>query len=85
MSYADPNLTQRQIIEDSKATIDAIITGADEKLAAAKAALDQPIDYITAQAINQHINAVNINRAVMVTEQVRLAAILASWDATANV
>lgn len=81
MNYADPNITQRQIVQQSLDVATGIITALDAQIAAAKATQEQPIDYITAQVVNQHVSVLQGNRATIVAEQTRLSGILAAWDA----
>lgn len=83
MNYADPNITQRQIVEESLNVAAGIVAALDNQIAAAKTTLEQPIDYITAQMVNQHVSVLQGNRATIVSEQTRLQNILSAWDAEA--
>lgn len=78
--YSNPDLTQREIVEQSLAAIVAMLAKVDETVAAADAHRENVLDYQTAQIIGQHTSSLNGGKLQLEAERVRLANIIAVWD-----
>ena len=79
-AYNNPDLTQREIIEQSVSTIEALLAKVDETAAEADTLRSDPIDYLCAQVIGQHISILNGSKFQLQTELTRLKNIIAVWN-----
>lgn len=80
--YSNPDLTQREIVEQSLEAIVAMLAQVDETVEAANAHRETVIDYQTAQIIGQHVSVQSGSKFQLEAERVRLANIIATWDGT---
>ncbi|BBC99480.1 MULTISPECIES: hypothetical protein [Sphingomonadaceae] len=80
--YANPDLTQREIVENNILAIETMPEQVDETAAAATAHLDGPVDFPTAQFIGQHVSMQNGAKFQLNSELTRLKNIIATWDGT---
>ena len=78
--YSNPDLTQRDIIEQSVAAIEAMIATIDSAALAAEAERAEAIDYLTAQVVGQHISILNGSKLHLEQERTRLNNIIAVWN-----
>ena len=79
--YTNPNLTQREIVEQSKTAILTMMAKLDETAAEAEAHTDDTLDYVTAQMIAQHVSLLTGSKLQIEMELNRLNNIVAAWDA----
>ncbi|MBV2150197.1 hypothetical protein KRZ98_18335 [Sphingobium sp. AS12] len=79
--YTNPNLTQREIVEQSKAAILTMMDALDTTAAEAEAHTDDTLDYVTAQMIAQHVSLLMGSKLQLEMELTRLNNIIAAWDA----
>lgn len=83
--YTNPDLTQREIVEESLAAIVAMLDNIDTIAAEATTLGGEVIDYLTAQVVAQHVSVLKGSKFQLDNERVRLANIIATWDGTAPV
>jgi hypothetical protein len=78
--YSNPDLTQREIIENSIVAIQAMLEQVDVSAAEAEAHRTNPVDYMTNQVIGQHISMLNGTKFQLQNELTRLNNIIAVWN-----
>ncbi|KAA9010931.1 hypothetical protein [Sphingobium limneticum] len=78
--YANPNLTQREIVEQSKAAVEQLLANVDETVTAGRAELETALDQTTVQIIGQHLSMLNGSKFQLEAERTRLQNIIAVWN-----
>lgn len=79
--YTNPDLTQREIVEQSLNAIVAMQAKVDETADAANSHTEDTLDYVTAQIIAQHVSILTGSKIQLEQERVRLTGIISAWDA----
>lgn len=80
--YADPNLTQRDIVEASLLQIETLIEAIDVLAVDTKADREAgAIDHKTSQVIDMQLTNFDGCKINLTAERERLTAIIAAWDA----
>ena len=79
-AYNNPDLTQREIIEQSVTAIETLLATIDQSAAEADTLRSEPVDYLCAQIIGQHISILNGSKFQLQTELTRLKNIIAVWN-----
>ena len=80
--YSNPDLTQREIVQNSITAIEAMMEQVDASTEAAEANRADPVDFITNQVIGQHVSMLNGTKFQLQSELTRLQNIIATWDGT---
>ena len=78
--YSNPDLTQREIVENSLLAIEAMMEQVDVTAAAADAHRNNPVDFMTGQIIGQHVSMLNGTKFQLQSELTRLKNIIAVWN-----
>lgn len=78
--YTNPELTQREIVEQSVLSIETMLDAIDDTAQAADAHRSEAIDYLTAQVISQHISVLQGSKYQLNAELQRLKNIIAVWN-----
>lgn len=78
--YSNPDLTQREIVQNSITAIEAMMEQVDATAAAADAHRADPVDFMTNQAIGQHVSMLNGTKFQLQSELSRLQNIIAVWN-----
>lgn len=78
--YSNPDLTQREIIENSILVFETMLANVDATATAATAHLETPVDFQSAQFINQHASMLNGTKFQLNSELTRLRNIIAVWN-----
>lgn len=81
--YSNPELTQREIVENSILAIETMLEQVDATKAAASAHLEDAVDFHTAQFISQHINMQESTKYQLNSELTRLKNVVAVWNGEA--
>ena len=78
--YTNPNLTQREIVEDSLQAVLAMIETINESIISADSLRQSVLDFQTFQIVGQHISILEGSKYQLENERIRLADILTAWS-----
>lgn len=78
--YSNPDLTQREIVQNSITAIEAMMEQVDATAADADANRADPVDFMTNQVIGQHVSMLNGTKFQLQSELTRLKNIIAVWN-----
>lgn len=78
--YANPNLTQREIVEQSLAAVEQLLANVDATVIDGRSELDATLDQTTVQIIGQHLSMLSGSKFQLEAERTRLQNIIAVWN-----
>lgn len=78
--YANPNLTQREIVEQSLAAVEQLLSNVDATVTTGRLELDATLDQTTVQIVGQHLSMLSGSKFQLEAERTRLQNIIAVWN-----